>query len=260
MAQSGLHIPAHQGSQLPIFDDVLADIGDEQSLEQSLSTFSSHIRRVSSIFAQGDREIARPDGRDGRRDRPRRGRRARPGDPRRDRLDRLPGDRHDAHRRPQDLRLHQPPGRERRRRVRPGDPPAALPPPHRRHRPVERPPDRPPPEPARAPRRPGREVPRAKASGKHLPELEIVQKLRKEAEDARQSALAAQAEAERSREALNQRLGDLQRRPRTTPGSSRPAPGSSPATASSSPGSATTAPAASSRSTRGRRPPPSPSA
>ncbi len=52
MAQSGLHVPVAEGSQIPVFDQVLADIGDEQSLEQSLSTFSSHVRRVSTILGQ----------------------------------------------------------------------------------------------------------------------------------------------------------------------------------------------------------------
>jgi DNA mismatch repair protein MutS2 len=52
MSQSGLHVPAGPGSQFPIFDDVLADIGDEQSLEQSLSTFSSHVKRISTILAK----------------------------------------------------------------------------------------------------------------------------------------------------------------------------------------------------------------
>lgn len=55
MAQSGLHIPAKRGSTLPVFRDVLLDVGDEQSLQQSLSTFGGHIRRVRHIIRQADR-------------------------------------------------------------------------------------------------------------------------------------------------------------------------------------------------------------
>jgi DNA mismatch repair protein MutS2 len=210
MAQSGLHIPANQGSQLPVFDAVLADIGDEQSLEQSLSTFSSHIRRVSEILAGAtDKSLVLLDELGAGTD-PAEG--AALGRAILDELDSIGcraivtthiGDlktyafsnsRAENAAVEFDLETLQP-----RYRLHIGDigQSNAL-------------------QIARRLNLPEHLVARAgryleKTRGENVPELEIVQKLRKDAEEARQSALSAQAEAERSREALNQRLSDLQR-------------------------------------------------
>ena len=54
MAECGLHVPAGDGSTLSTFDAILADIGDEQSIAQSLSTFSSHMRTIVDVVAQCD--------------------------------------------------------------------------------------------------------------------------------------------------------------------------------------------------------------
>ncbi len=210
MAQSGLHVPAHEGSLLPVLDDVLADIGDEQSLEQSLSTFSSHIKRISKIVAQAsERSLVLLDEMGAGTD-PAEG--AALGRAILDELDSIGslamvtthiGDlKSYALSNPRaenaavefDLETMRP-----MYRVRIGDigQSNAL-------------------QIARRLALPEHIVTRgfrylSESRPSDSPDLLVIQKLRKEAEDARLEALEAKAEAERTREALNQRLGDLQR-------------------------------------------------
>ena len=210
MAQSGLHIPAHQGSQLPIFDDILADIGDEQSLEQSLSTFSSHIRRVSAIFGKAtERSLVMMDELGAGTD-PAEG--AALGRSILDEIDSV-GSLAIVTTHIGDLKTYAF-GNPRAENAAVEFDLETLRPRYRLHigdigqsNAMQI---------ARRLNLPEHLVARASrylesGQGATHPDLAIVQKLRKDAEDARQAALVAQAEAERSREALNQRLGDLQR-------------------------------------------------
>ncbi len=209
MAQAGLHVPAAEGSEFPVFDDVLADIGDEQSLEQSLSTFSSHVRRISEILGKAtalslvllDEMGAGTDPADG----------AALG---RSILDELTGvgSRSIVTTHIGDLKIYalSTPGAENaavefddetlqpRYRLHIGDIGQSNGLKIARHLQL-----------------PEHVVARAESylserRGGVVPDWEILQQLRKEAEAARQAALQAQAEAERTREALARRLAELQ--------------------------------------------------
>jgi DNA mismatch repair protein MutS2 len=210
MAQSGLHVPAEEGCQFPVFDDVLADIGDEQSLEQSLSTFSSHIRRIAEILSKAtalslvllDELGAGTDPADG----------AALGRAILDELDSI-GSRSIVTTHIGDLKTYalSNPGAENaavefdeqtllpKYRLIIGDIGASNALRIARHLCLAE-----------------HVVARAESylldrRSRGIPEWEAIQKLRKEAEDARQSAIQAQAEAERAREALTERLAQLQR-------------------------------------------------
>jgi DNA mismatch repair protein MutS2 len=208
MAQSGLHIPAGQGSQIPVYDQVLADIGDEQSLEQSLSTFSSHVRRIAEILdAATERSLVVLDEMGAGTD-PAEG--AALGRAILDELDSI-GCRAIVTTHIGDLKTYAfaNPRAENAAvefdedslrplyRLRIGDigRSNALLIARRLHLPEHLV--------ARA------EAYLKQARGHELPEWEVISRLRKEAEQARQEALAAQAEAERSREMMSRRLVEV---------------------------------------------------
>jgi DNA mismatch repair protein MutS2 len=211
MAQCGLHIPANQGSQLSLLDDVLADIGDEQSLEQSLSTFSSHVRRITEIFSRAtERSLILMDELGAGTD-PAEG--AALGRAILDEIDQI-GCRAIVTTHIGDLKTYafSNPHAENaavefdietlrpRYRVHIGDIGASNALQIARRLAM----------PAHLVDRAARYIERSRDEGQGSPEWEVVQRLRFEAEQARQEAMAQQAEAERTRAALSQKLADLQ--------------------------------------------------
>ncbi|MEO6811131.1 MAG: DNA strand exchange inhibitor protein [Isosphaeraceae bacterium] len=210
MAQAGLHIPAHQGSQLPIVDEVLADIGDEQSLEQSLSTFSSHIRRVSEILTKAtERSVVLLDEMGAGTD-PAEG--AALGRAILDELDSI-GCRAIVTTHIGDLKTYAFTNPRAENAAVEFDDETLRPLYHLRIGDIGQSNAL---QIARRLNLPEHLIARAaryleQGRDQASPDWDILQKLRKEAETARQAALTAQAETERTREALAQRLADLQR-------------------------------------------------